>query len=109
MWQHGIGHRMPPPTPKFPSATPAPLLYCPASPLSSSSSPPPPQDQFEEESVLPLDVMPLNAVGQTFTVLRRPEGSVSLGKLANILRFKLKEIDPATGEMEVWQPKGGAL
>ena len=57
-----------------------------------------PKDEFEEESVLPLDVMPLNAVGQTFTVLRRPEGSVSLGKLANILRFKLKEIDPSTGQ-----------
>ena len=56
-----------------------------------------PQEEFEEESVLPLDVMPLNAVGQTFTVLRRPEGSVSLGKLVNILRFKLKEIDPSTG------------
>ena len=57
-----------------------------------------PQEEFEEESVIPLDVMPLNAVGQTFTVLRRPEGSVSLGKTANILKFKLKEIDPSTGE-----------
>ena len=55
------------------------------------------QEEFEEESVIPLDVMPLNAVGHTFTVLRRPEGSVALGKTANILRFKLKEIDPSTG------------
>ena len=58
--------------------------------------------------MLPLDVMPLNAVGQTFTVLRRPEGSVSLGKLANILRFKLKEIDPSTGEPSGCRyPEGG--
>ncbi len=55
------------------------------------------QEEFEEESVVPLDVMPLNAVGQTFTVLRRPEGSWALGKFANILRFKVKEIDPSSG------------
>ncbi|GAX76799.1 hypothetical protein CEUSTIGMA_g4245.t1 [Chlamydomonas eustigma] len=57
-------------------------------------------EEFDEVQVIPMDVMPLNAVGQTFTVLSRPSGSVSLGKLANILRFKLKEIDPSTGEAE---------
>mmetsp|Transcript_25184 Transcript_25184/g.54739 ORF Transcript_25184/g.54739 Transcript_25184/m.54739 type:complete len:900 (-) Transcript_25184:336-3035(-) len=57
-------------------------------------------EEFEEESVIPLDVMPLNGVGQTFTVLRRPENSWALGKLVNILKFKVKEIDPSTGEAE---------
>ena len=58
--------------------------------------------------MIPLDVMPLNGVGHTFTVLRRAEGSVALGKLANILRFKLKEIDPSTGEgRERMRRRGG--
>ena len=34
--------------------------------------PPSPQPEFEEASVIPLDVMPLNGVGHTFTVLRPP-------------------------------------
>lgn len=57
-----------------------------------------PQEEFEAEDVLPLDVMPLNAVGHTFTILHRPAGSWALGKFANILRFKVKEIDPTSGE-----------
>lgn len=61
---------------------------------------PGPQEEFEEEAELPLDVMPLNAVGHTFTILRRPAGSWALGRFANILRFKVKEIDPTSGEGE---------
>mmetsp|Transcript_4485 Transcript_4485/g.7532 ORF Transcript_4485/g.7532 Transcript_4485/m.7532 type:complete len:900 (-) Transcript_4485:576-3275(-) len=57
-------------------------------------------DGFEEECVVPLDVMPLNSVGHTFTVLRRSPGALSLGKLVNVLKFKVKEIDPGTGEVE---------
>lgn len=64
----------------------------------SSAPCPGPQEEFEEEAELPLDVMPLNAVGHTFTILRRPAGSWALGKFANILRFKVKEIDPTSGE-----------
>ena len=55
------------------------------------------QEDFEEESVVPLARMPHGEVGHTFTLLRRPEGSMALGKLVNILRFKVKEIDPSTG------------
>lgn len=55
------------------------------------------QEEFEEDFVVPLDVMPLNGVGQTFTVLKRPAGSVALGKFVNILKFKVKEIDPSSG------------
>ncbi|KAK9837106.1 hypothetical protein WJX81_003075 [Elliptochloris bilobata] len=57
-------------------------------------------EEFEEEAVVPLERMPHGAVGHTFTLLRRPEGSMALGKLVNILRFKVKEIDPSTGETE---------
>lgn len=56
-------------------------------------------EEFDEETSVPLDVMPLNAVGQTFTVLRRGEGW-PLGKFANVLKFKVKEIDPTSGEAE---------
>ena len=67
---------------------------------------PPPcvQEDFEEELVLPLDVMPLNGVGQTFTVLRRPAGAMALGKVVNILKFKVREIDPGSG---AWGGGGG--
>eukprot|EP00798_Chlamydomonas_sp_ICE-L_P030905 gene30905-35958_t len=57
-------------------------------------------DEFEEETVVPLDSMPLNAVGHTFTVLARPPNSWALGKMANILRFRVKEVDPSSGEVE---------
>ena len=55
------------------------------------------QEEFEEEAIVPLERMPHGAVGHTFTLLQRPEGSMALGKLVNILRFKVKEIDPSTG------------
>jgi coatomer protein complex subunit gamma len=55
---------------------------------------------FEAESVLPLPSMPLNEVGQCFSVLRRPAGGVASGKMANVLKFVVKEIDPSSGEAE---------
>jgi len=58
------------------------------------------QEEFEAESVLPLPTMPSDDVGQCFTVLRRPAGSLSGGKIANILKFTVKEIDPSSGEAE---------
>eukprot|EP00878_Enallax_costatus_P016622 GHUV01017441.1.p1 GENE.GHUV01017441.1~~GHUV01017441.1.p1 ORF type:complete len:330 (+),score=110.34 GHUV01017441.1:977-1966(+) len=54
--------------------------------------------EFEAESVLPLPSMPLNEVGQCFTVLRRP--GMATGKMANVLKFVVKEIDPSSGEAE---------
>ncbi len=48
----------------------------------------PTQPEYEEECMVPLDVMPLNGVGHTFTVLRREPGSIALGKLINVLKFK---------------------
>lgn len=56
-------------------------------------------DGFEEELTIPLDQMPLNAVGQTFTVLAR-EAGWPLGRMANILRFRVKEVDPSSGVVE---------
>lgn len=58
------------------------------------------QEDFDEEMVLPLATMPLNAVDQTYTVLARPAGGYSSGKCGNILKFTVKEVDPSTGEAE---------
>lgn len=55
--------------------------------------------EFEAETVLPLASMPLNEVGQCFSVLRRPAG-ISAGKMGCVLKFTVKEIDPSTGEAE---------
>jgi coatomer protein complex subunit gamma len=57
------------------------------------------QPDFEAETVLPLACMPLNEVGQCFSVLRRPAG-LSAGKMGCVLKFTVKEIDPSTGEAE---------
>eukprot|EP00198_Chlamydomonas_reinhardtii_P001857 XP_001691193.1 gamma-cop [Chlamydomonas reinhardtii] len=55
---------------------------------------------FEEAFTIPLDTMPLNGVGQCYTVVTRPPGAIATGKIVNILKFKVKEIDPGTGEAE---------
>lgn len=51
--------------------------------------------------MLPLSVMPGEGspAGQTYVVLARPPGSMALGRFANTLRFRVKEIDPSTGEL----------
>lgn len=50
--------------------------------------------------IVPLPVMEFNKTGQCYTVLARPPGSICSGKFASLLKFNLKEIDPATGEAE---------
>lgn len=57
-------------------------------------------EEFTQELVLPLAVMPQEGAGQTYVVLARPPGSMALGRFLNILRFRVKEIDPSTGEAE---------
>jgi hypothetical protein len=51
------------------------------------------------QAVLPLGVMPLpgGAPGSTYTVLRREGGAMATGKLGNVLRFRVREVDPSTG------------
>lgn len=55
------------------------------------------QEEFEEQEIIPLATMPWTEPGQTYVVLSRPEGALTLGKLVNIMRFTVKEIDPSTG------------
>ena len=67
-------------------------------------------EDFSLEAVLPLAVMPQQQPhgepggggGQTYVVLARAEGALALGRFVNVLRFRVKEIDPATGELGLW-------
>ena len=60
--------------------------------------------------------MPYGEEGQCFVVLGRAEGSLAAAKFYNMLRFKVKEIDPSSGAaplgpvapMSPWQISGGA-
>ncbi|GAQ90422.1 coatomer gamma subunit [Klebsormidium nitens] len=55
-------------------------------------------DEFEEVASIPLKSLPYGSPGQTFVLLAKPEGAVALGKFGNVLKFKVKEVDPASGE-----------
>lgn len=55
------------------------------------------QDEFSEQAVVPIKVLPHGEAHRTFVVLTRPEGSIALGRFVNVLRFTVKEIDPSTG------------
>jgi coatomer subunit gamma len=59
-----------------------------------------PQPDFELEAVVPLDAMPSSGEGQCYVVLRPQEGALAVGKVLNILKFTVKEIDPSSGEAE---------
>ena len=55
---------------------------------------------LEEESSIPLAVAPNDGAGQAYVVLRRTAEGPAIGSIASILKFKIREIDPATGEAE---------
>ena len=57
------------------------------------------QEEFTEQAVVPIKVLPHGEAHRTFVVLARPEGSVALGRFVNVLRFTVKEIDPSTGAL----------
>eukprot|EP00897_Mesotaenium_endlicherianum_P003909 jgi/Mesen1/3546/ME000198S02746 len=57
-------------------------------------------EEFEEVASVPLKVLSYGAPGQTFVALAKPDGSLSLAKFANTLKFRVKEVDPSTGEAE---------
>jgi len=57
-------------------------------------------EEFAEEAVIPLSVMPYNGNGETYVILSRPAGSMAVGSFVNILRFTVKEVDPTTGDAE---------
>eukprot|EP00246_Nothoceros_aenigmaticus_P011193 TRINITY_DN2969_c0_g2_i1.p1 TRINITY_DN2969_c0_g2~~TRINITY_DN2969_c0_g2_i1.p1 ORF type:complete len:897 (-),score=212.89 TRINITY_DN2969_c0_g2_i1:1516-4206(-) len=57
-------------------------------------------EEFQELFSKPLPSMPYGAPGQAFVALQKPEGSISVGKFANCLKFVVKEVDPVSGAAE---------
>jgi len=55
---------------------------------------------FSEAFSLPLEVMPLSAPGKVYVCLERAEGGLHSGLFMNNLQFRVKEVDPSTGEAE---------
>lgn len=47
-----------------------------------------------------LPSMPVDGEGQTFVVLEREEGTLPVGRIGCTLSYRMREIDPATGEAE---------
>lgn len=58
------------------------------------------QEEFEQQTVVPLDRMVYNEVGHIYVVLGRAPNSLAFGAIVPTLQFKVKEIDPSTGEAE---------
>ncbi|CAI5935185.1 unnamed protein product [Closterium sp. NIES-64] len=57
-------------------------------------------EEFEEVATIPLKSMAYGVIGQTFVALSKPEGALTLGKITNIMKFKVVEVDPNTGDAE---------
>ncbi|KAJ6838328.1 coatomer subunit gamma-2 [Iris pallida] len=57
-------------------------------------------EEFSEVASKPLRTLPYDSPGQTFVAFEKPAGVPVVGKFSNILKFIVKEVDPATGEAE---------
>jgi len=55
---------------------------------------------FEEEATVSLAVAPTEGAGQAYVILRRTCDGPTAASMPCILKFKVKEIDPSTGEAE---------
>ncbi|XP_065020535.1 coatomer subunit gamma-2-like isoform X2 [Musa acuminata AAA Group] len=57
-------------------------------------------EEFSEVLTKPLRSLPYDSPGQTFVAFEKPEGVPAIGKFSNLLKFVVKEVDPATGEAD---------
>ncbi|KAL2650491.1 hypothetical protein R1flu_018619 [Riccia fluitans] len=57
-------------------------------------------EEFDQVASRKLGSMPYGAPGQAFVAFQKPEGVLSVGKFSNILKFRVKEVDPNTGDCE---------
>ncbi|KAJ7535408.1 hypothetical protein O6H91_12G032000 [Diphasiastrum complanatum] len=57
-------------------------------------------EEFDEVFSKHIESLPYNVPGQAFVAFRKPEGVCSAGKFCNTLKFRVNEVDPATGEKE---------
>jgi len=55
---------------------------------------------FDEEISIPLASAPNHGAGQAYVVLKRNADGLLIASMPSILRFRVKEIDPSTGEAE---------
>lgn len=56
--------------------------------------------EIDDALSVPLKRMPHNSSGPLFVVLAREEGTMSRGSMPTIMKFLVKEVDVATGEIE---------
>ncbi|KAJ4964927.1 hypothetical protein NE237_016776 [Protea cynaroides] len=57
-------------------------------------------EEFSEVASKPLRSLPYDSPGQTFVAFEKPVGVPAVGKFSNMLKFIVKEVDPATGETD---------
>lgn len=56
--------------------------------------------EVDESLAVPLKRMPHNSAGAVFVVLAREEGSLSRGTVPTTMKFLVKEVDVASGDVE---------
>lgn len=56
--------------------------------------------EIDEDLSVPLKRMPHNSAGPLFMTLVREEGSLSTGTVPTNMKFLIKEVDVATGDVE---------
>ncbi|XP_010942771.1 coatomer subunit gamma-2 [Elaeis guineensis] len=57
-------------------------------------------EEFSEVASKPLRTLHYDSPGQSFVAFEKPEGVPAVGKFSNLLKFIVKEVDPATGEAD---------
>lgn len=58
-------------------------------------------EEFTEVATVPLKWLTYGEAGRTYVAFStRPEGALALGKFSCVLKFRVKEVDPTTGEAE---------
>ncbi|XP_042520478.1 coatomer subunit gamma-2 [Macadamia integrifolia] len=57
-------------------------------------------EEFSEIASKPLRSLPYDSPGQTFVAFEKSVGVPAVGKFSNVLKFIVKEVDPATGEAD---------
>ncbi|XP_020572866.1 coatomer subunit gamma-2 [Phalaenopsis equestris] len=57
-------------------------------------------EEFVEVASKPLKTLPYDSPGQTFVAFKKPDGLLATGRFSNFLKFRVKEVDSATGEAE---------
>ncbi|PAN50733.1 hypothetical protein PAHAL_9G542100 [Panicum hallii] len=57
-------------------------------------------EEFSEICSKPLASLPYNSTGQIFVAFEKPEHVPAIGKILNLLKFTVKEVDTSTGEAD---------